>query len=130
MLKLGEDIINLDKEGGSFGIENIKTISADILKAVKKFKNRSQNGLNFWEKVRTGLDFSQVGGDIIQNIGTIKEEVLDLSGPEMSELAEFISLELGINYNDSIKAVSKIVLEVLNIALSSIDIYKNIKTLL
>ena len=130
MLKLGGEIIDLTKEGSSFGIDKLKGVSTSILKAVKKFKNRAKDGLNFWEKVRTGIDFGTIGGEIVADLDTIKDEFIDLNEKEMEELAEHIADELGIGYTTAIRAVSEIVVEVIDVVLSGVKIYKNVKKLL
>jgi hypothetical protein len=131
MLKLGDQIIELKKESpNEFGIKNLKDISEGILKALKKFKERAEDGLSWWEKIRTGLDFGQLGGEILGELEELKKEILDLKEYEMRDLAKHIAHKLNLTYEDSFKAISEIVIESLNVVLSGMEIYRNVTTLL
>lgn len=130
MLKLGGEEIKIARNGDAFGVENLKDISSQILKALQKFKNRAKNGLNFWETIRTGLDFGEVGKEVLNDLDLLKVEVLDLSEPEMAELAEHIAKELDLELNVAFEAISTIVIETIDVILSSVSIYNATKTLL
>lgn len=131
MLKLGDTIIDLKKEGPDlYGIDNLKEISEGILKALQKFKERAEDGLNFWERIRTGLDFGKVGGDILADLDILKKEIISLKEYEMRELAQYIAHKLGLQYEAAFEAISEIVIETINVALAGIGIYTNVKKLL
>jgi hypothetical protein len=122
--------VNIELNGTSYGIENLKAISGEIVAVWQKFKNRSENGLSFWEKVRTGIDVGNVGGDIVQKLGSLKHEILDLSPEEMRALAVHITELFGVPYTDALVIITDIVVKTLEIILAGVDVYKNIKELL
>lgn len=131
MLKLGDQIINLNKKSPDlYGIENLKEISESILKALQKFKERASNGLNWWERIKTGVEFGQVGGEIFTELEELKKEILNLKEYEMRDLAKHIAHKLGLQYEAAFEAISEIVIETINVALSGVEIYKNVKKLL
>jgi len=122
--------VNIELNGTSYGIENLKAISGEIVAVWQKFKNRSENGLSFWEKVRTGIDVGNVGGDIVQKLGSLKAEILDLSPDEMRALAVHITELFGVPYSAALVIITEIVVKTLEIILAGVDVYKNIKELL
>ena len=98
--------------------------------ALEKFKKRAANGLNIWEKIRTGVDFGTLGGEIVGQLEDVKNEVLDLNELEMEELAKHIAEKLDMEYNQAMQAISVIVIEFIDLAISAQKIYTNIKRLL
>lgn len=122
--------VNIELNGANYGIENLKAISGEIIAVWQKFKNRSENGLSFWEKVRTGIDVGNVGGDIVQKLGSLKAEILDLSPDEMRALAVHITELFGVPYSAALVIITDIVVKTLEIILAGVDVYKNIKELL
>ena len=131
MIKLGDQVIDLKKGGEDlYGIENLKEISEGILKALQKFKERAEDGLTWWERIRTGIDFGKVGQDIFEDLDQLKKEIISLKEYEMRDLAKHIAHKLGLQYEAAFEAISEIVIETINVALASIGIYKNVKKLL
>lgn len=130
-----EDIVidlSKNKESSTFGVEKLKEVSLEIVKLWKKIKDRASSGDKFsvWEKIRTGVDISNIGADLYNSLEQLKNEVIDLDKYEAKEVAAAIAITFGVSYSVAFSIVATIVVKTISIVLDTLEIYKNIKELI
>ena len=125
--------IDLSKNTDStaFGVEKLKAIAVDIIKVWKNLKDRLESGdkFSFWEKIRTGVEVSSLGAEVVSNLEALKNEIIDLDPLEGKEVAEAIAEVFDISYTEAFDIVVNIVVKTISIVLDSIEIYNSIKKL-
>lgn len=125
--------IDLAKGAASsaFGVEKLKDTSVDIVRIWKRIKDRLESGdkFTFFEKLRTGVEVSSLGAEVVSNLEALKNEIIDLDPAEGKEVAEAVAEAFNISYTEAFDIVANIVVKTISIVIAVIDIYKSIKEL-
>lgn len=125
------DLAKGESSSSKYGVEALSKVAVDIIQLWKKFKERASSGggLNFWEKVRTGVEVSSLGAEVVSNLEVLKDEILDLQPLEAEAVASKIAEAFGITLTEAFHLVANIVVKSIEVVLAGIEIYKNIKKL-
>ena len=125
------DLAKKEASSSKYGIEALTKVAVDIVKVWKKLKERADSGkgLNFWEKVRTGIEVSSLGAEVVSNLEILKDEIIDLQPEEAQAVAEEIAMAFGVTLTEAFNLVANIVVKSIEVVLAGIEIYKNVKKL-